>query len=149
MSKDRYSERWLPIEGYEGIYEISSRGRVRSLDRVVVDKNGKRTRHLKGRILTNVCANTGYHHVSLHRNNVRVERRQVQRIVAEAFLGKPSDPKMHVDHRNGVRDDNRVENLRWVHPAVNNNNTPYTRYLKNLLIEAEIPFKDEEQFHES
>ncbi|MPS58896.1 MAG: hypothetical protein E2594_17260 [Pseudomonas sp.] len=142
-------EQWLPVLGYEGLYEVSNQGRVRSLDRVVVDKNGARTRRMKGRVLNNICVNTGYHHISLHRNNKRIARRQVQRLVAEAFLGPPSDPGMYVDRRNGIRTDNRVQNLRWVHPAVNNNNTPYTRYLKEILTQASIPFKTEEEFHES
>ena len=142
------AERWAPVAGYEGLYEVSDHGRVRSLDRLVVDKTGTRQRLFKGRLLQNICASTGYHHVSLHRNNKRVERRQVHRLVAEAFLGRPATERMCVDHRNGARDDNRVSNLRWAHPAVNNNNTPCTRYLRSLLTQAGVPFKTEEEFHE-
>lgn len=142
-------EKWLPVVGYEGLYEVSNEGRVRSLDRIVVDKNGTRTRRLRGRILNNICASTGYHHISLHKNNKRISRRQVQRLVAEAFLGAPPTQGMYVDHRNGIRTDNRLQNLRWVLPAVNNNNTPYTRYLKETLQLAAIPFMTEEEFHES
>lgn len=141
------NEVWLPVSGYEGLYEVSDLGRIRSLDRVVVDKSGKRTRKFKGKILTNVCANTGYHLVSLHKNNKRVERRQVHRLVAETFLPNPECNSMYVDHRNGVRTDNRVENLRWVYPSENNNNTPYTRYLRSLLDDHSIKYKTEEEFN--
>ena len=88
-----------------------------------------------------------YHHVSLHKNNKRVTRRQVQRLVAEAFLNPPESDNMYVDHRDGVRINNCVENLRWVYPSENNNNTPYTRYLRKLLDEADIKYLTEEQFN--
>ena len=141
------TEIWKVIEGFEGLYEVSSHGNVRSLDREIQDKNGTRTRKFKGRVLSNICANTGYHHVALHKNNKRITRRQVQRLVAEAFLDVPESPSMYVDHRNGIRTDNRVENLRWVYPAENNNNTPYTRYLRGLLDDCKIEYLTEEQFN--
>ena len=48
------AEEWRPIAGFEGLYEVSNAGRVRSLDRTVKDKNGKRTRKFKGRELKDV-----------------------------------------------------------------------------------------------
>lgn len=78
-------EQWLPVINFEGLYEVSDKGRIRSLDRLVKDKNGNRTRYLKGRILTNICATTGYHMVSLHKNEKRKTRRTVHRLVMEAF----------------------------------------------------------------
>lgn len=138
-------EDWKPIVGFDGLYEVSSLGRVRSLPRVVIDKNGKRTRYLKGRILQNVCAQTGYHMVSLHRNAERVSRRTVHRLVMEAF-NPISKEGLIVDHINGVRHDNRLSNLRWVNFNVNNNNTPYIRYLQSVLKGYGIMYISEEDF---
>lgn len=138
-------EKWLPVKGYEGLYEISNHGKIRSLDRTVTDKNGARKRSFKGRLLTNICSNTGYHHVSLHRNNNRIERRQVHRLVAEHFIPNPDNLPM-VDHRNGNRVDNNVKNLRWASWSTNNNNTPYIRYLQSLLDAAGVDYICEEEF---
>jgi hypothetical protein len=138
---------WRPVEGFEGLYEVSDEGKVRSLDRVVKDKNGKRTRTFKGRELKDVCANTGYHHVSLHRNNERETRRQVQTLVAEAFLKESWFDGAQVDHIDGIRANNHVDNLRWVTPRENNLNTPYTRYLRGLLIQNNINFLDIKDFY--
>ncbi len=139
-------EVWLPVVNYEGLYEVSNRGRVRSLDRLVVDKSGKRTRLFKERILTNVCANTGYHMVSLHKNSSRESRRTVHRLVMIAFNPIDDYEQKIVDHINGVRHDNRLENLRWTDFITNNNNTPYIRYLQELLKQHSIKYIGEEQF---
>lgn len=141
------AEDWRPIKGFEGLYEVSNTGKVRSLDRIVKDKNGKRARKFKGRELKDVCANTGYHHVSLHKNSGRDVRRQVQTLVAEAFLSESWFEGAQVDHVDGIRDNNHVSNLRWVTPAQNNLNTPYTRYLRGLLIQNNIEYLDIEDFY--
>lgn len=138
-------EVWRDIEGYEGLYQVSSFGRVKSLDRVVADKNRKRTRTFKERILKNVCEQTGYHFVSLHKNSSRAERRSVHRIVAKTF-DPLFTPECIVDHINGIRTDNRVGNLRCVTFFENNRNTPYTRYLQNLLETNNIPYLRDYEF---
>ena len=142
------SEIWKPVKGYEGLYEISNHGRIKSLARTVTDKNGLRTRNFKERILTNICANTGYHHVSLHKNCKRIERRQVHRMVAEHFIDNPENLPM-VDHIDGDKINNHISNLRWASWNTNNNNTPYIRYLQKLLKDNHINYISEEVFHES
>lgn len=141
------AEEWRPVKGFEGLYEVSSTGKVRSLDRTVKDKNGKRVRKFRGRELKDVCANTGYHHVSLHKNSERDVRRQVQALVAEAFLEDSWFEGAQVDHIDGIRANNYVDNLRWVTPRENNLNTPYTRYLRGLLIQNNINFLDIKDFY--
>ena len=138
-------EYWLPIKNYEGLYEVSNYGRIRSLDRLVKDKIRNRTRLFKSRILTNVCTNTGYHMVSLHKNNKRCERRTVHRLVMETFV-PTENPTWIVDHINGIRNDNRLSNLRWASFDTNNRNTPYIRYLQNLLKENNITYVKEDNF---
>lgn len=139
-------EIWKPINGFEGLYEISNRGRVKSLPRVILDCNGNRTRHLTGRILTNVCAQTGYHFVSLHKNDKRQTRLTVHRILMKTFDPRPDMDNLIVDHINGIRSDNRIENLRWTTFNTNNRNTPYIRYLQSVLKENNITYIDEENF---
>lgn len=139
-------EIWKPVVGFEGLYEVSNLGRIKSLERLVTDKNGKRTRRFKERILNNVCITSGYHLVSLHRNEKRECRRLVHRLVMMAFdpVERPDD--YIVDHINGIRTDNRIENLRWADFNTNNRNTPYIRYLQNLLKENNIEYIGEDIF---
>jgi len=93
-------ERWLPIVGYEGLYEVSDLGRVRSLARNGTSKNG---RILKQQ---NYC---GYLSVIL--NNKGHKLIKVHRLVLLSFL--PIEEKKQVDHINQIKTDNRLENLRW------------------------------------
>ena len=96
---------WKPVKDYEGIYEVSNDGQVRSLDRT--DCAG---RSLKGKILTGMNHSLGYHTVKLARDG-SYKVAYVHRLVAQAFLG---DSDLQVDHINGDKRDNRVENLEWV-----------------------------------
>ena len=98
-------ERWLPIPGWEGLYEISDMGRVRSLDRIAA--NG---RFWKGRIRALTISN-GYLAVSLWRGGSG-EMRLVSGLVATVFCG-PKPPGKEVRHLNGDAWDNRAENLAW------------------------------------
>lgn len=105
------AERWLPVHGFEGRYEVSDLGRVRSLDRVQVKSDG-RTCTIKGRIRSLSRSGRGdYLTVSLKVDG-RTVTRFVHRLVAEAFLG-PRPPGLECCHGNGDGHDNRLENLRW------------------------------------
>ena len=103
-------ERWLPVPGWEGLYEGSNRGRVRSLDRVVERSDGVSQR-VRARELKQIRQRSGYMRVTLYGPDGGVGVR-VHRLVALAFLGDPG-PGRQVCHWNDVPDDNRVENLRW------------------------------------
>ena len=98
-------EQWLPVPGYEGKYEASSLGRIRSLDHYV-NAGGGRQRIAKGRVLKPFPAN--YYKVSLSGRR----KCNVHTLVALAFLG-PRPEGMEVCHNNGDRFDNRIENLRY------------------------------------
>lgn len=101
-------EVWKDVVGYEGIYEVSSIGNVKSLNYY---RKGT-PRLLK--LTVNVC---GYPVFSAFKDGKK-KQIKVHRAVAEAFLKKP-DGKDVVDHINTIRNDNRVENLRWVTTAEN------------------------------
>lgn len=106
---DILDEKWLPVAGFEDAYAVSDHGRIKSLARTV--DMGLYTRDLKERMLSFTLLPGGYRQVQLNRNG-KATARLVHRVVLEAFVG-PCPDGMEALHRNGVRDDNRPENLRW------------------------------------
>ena len=107
-------EEWRPIEGYEGLYEVSSYGRVRSLDKYVKSGYGS-YRLRKGKILSPGIRPDGYLVVSLQYKMFRVHR-----LVAQAFILNP-DNLSQVNHKDENKANNRVDNLEWCDSKYNNN----------------------------
>ena len=101
-------EVWKDIEGYEN-YQVSNYGRVRSLDRWVIDKGS--VRFIKGIIKKPNTINGGYLQVPLWKNG-KGKSYLVHRLVAEAFLDNPDNYK-EINHKNEVKTDNRAENLEY------------------------------------
>ena len=97
---------WRPVSGYEGLYEVSSNGQVRSVRRT--DNLGRR---VGGRPIRPDTLGRGYLRVTLYRGGRR-HRRWVHHLVLEAFIG-PQPTGQEALHLNDAADDNRVENLRW------------------------------------
>lgn len=97
---------WLPVIGWEGLYEVSDRGEVRSLDRV--DRFGRR---YAGRVLSTDTIKGGYLRVALAREGI-VKRRQVHHLVLESFVSS-RPPGMEGCHGDGNPVNNRLDNLRW------------------------------------
>ena len=103
-------EEWRPIEGYEGLYEVSSYGKVRSLDRYV--KNGHSSYRLqKGRVLSPTKDRYGYLFVILTCNG-KHKMFLVHRLVAQAFIIN-FDNLLEVNHKDEDKTNNSVENLEW------------------------------------
>ena len=102
---------WKPVLGYEGRYEVSNLGEVRSLERVVTRHDGFKQTH-GAKMLKQTIGTHGYYAVALCNGGKSGKTRTVHSIVAEAFLGERLDghETMHI---NGIRTDNRVENLRY------------------------------------
>lgn len=98
-------EIWKDVDEYEGIYQVSSHGRVKRV------APGPST--WPGRLLKPGRNTYGYLHVSLYRDG-KEQTVAVHRLVAEAFLERPSPGHNEVNHKNGDKTDNRVENLEWV-----------------------------------
>jgi hypothetical protein len=114
MVENTDPEEWKDVPGWEGYYQVSSLGRVRSVDRAVTQKSrwGIQNRIMRGKLLKlNSCTNK-YLFVTLSRPGEKPKAHLVHRLVAFAFHGNP--PLDHeVCHTNGIRTDNRSANLRW------------------------------------
>ena len=111
-------EKWRDVRGYEGLYQVSSEGMVRSLDRYVTHSRNPDFNVLrKGKIMSPVNHGNGYLYVSLTMRGKR-KNHYIHRLVAEAFVRNPNAFN-EVDHKNRNRRDNRAENLRWVDHADN------------------------------
>lgn len=112
-------EIWKDILGFEGRYQVSTEGKVRSLDRVEKTSAGW-SRNRKGRVLRSSSGNGQGHYcsVALGRNVYRL----VHRLVAEAFL-QNIDNLPHVNHKDKDTKNNNVNNLEWVTPTMNMNHS--------------------------
>lgn len=111
-------EIWKDIKGYEGLYQISNLGRLRSLDRYVRHKKIKSLRLLKGKIMSPTISNSTGYLVSTLYNKGKGKQVTIHRLVAETFIPNPEN-KPEVNHINGIRDDDRVENFEWVNRSEN------------------------------
>lgn len=109
-------EIWKDIEGYEELYQVSNLGRIRSLDRYVGYK-GIKKRLIKGSLKIGTVTQKGYVKVTLFKNG-KGTTREIQRIVAETFINNP-DCKEQVNHIDGDKQNNRVDNLEWCSPKEN------------------------------
>ena len=105
---DQTIERWRPVPGWEGFYEVSDHGRVRSLDRWVV---GQRRRYWPGKVLTPWEHSFGYLSVTLAMVG-RMQKYTVHRLVLLAFVWPPPEGT-EACHWNGDPTDNALANLRW------------------------------------
>ena len=108
-------EEWKPIEGYEGYYEISTFGRIKSLPRYVIKDNKGNKALKKGKIIKPLKGGTTpYEIVGLHKEGTRTNY-FVHRLVAKAFI--PNDDPLNkplINHKNEMKNDNWVDNLEWV-----------------------------------
>ena len=106
-------EIWKDIKGYEGYYQVSNLGNVRSLDRV-----GRTGKNLKGRVLKQKTTK-GYNMVGLYKDG-KQKHKTVSRLVAKAFVNNP-DKKPEVNHIDENKQNNKADNLEWVTAKENSN----------------------------
>lgn len=106
-------EIWKDIPGYEGIYQVSNLGRIKSIDRYIYFiNNGTPTKKFhKGRILKQDIDEDGYYRINLRYNN-KDKRYGVHRLVASAFISNDKNLPT-VNHKDGNKQNNSVENLEW------------------------------------
>jgi hypothetical protein len=104
------NEIWKDVVGWEGLYEVSNIGRVRSVDRYLGHPNSPTGAFRKGKILT--PKSKKYADIHLWRNSKYVST-HVHRLVAIAFIDNPEN-KPEVNHRDGNKLNNHISNLEWV-----------------------------------
>lgn len=107
---ENHLEIWKDIAGYEGYYQVSNYGNVKSLDRIVQSKQMQKS--IKGKVLKKSLMKIGYCSVNLC---IKGKCRQslIHRMVGMAFIPNPENKK-EINHKNGIRHDNYYENLEWV-----------------------------------
>jgi hypothetical protein len=119
------NQMWKPIPGYEGLYEASNKGLIRSVERDIVRKNG-RTFHIQPTVLSpypqySTLRGKKYfmgYQVALRKNN-KSKSHLVHRLVCLAWYGLPPDSKWQVNHIDGNRENNNKDNLEWTTPSCN------------------------------
>lgn len=115
------TERWLPVADFEGTYEVSDAGKIRSLDRIITCPSrwsDVSTRIQKGKILQPGTKPGGYLFVGLYNGNGSVKFFMTHRLVAGAFIG-PCPQGMEVAHKDGDKKNCTLSNLRYDTPKGN------------------------------
>lgn len=118
-------EIWKEIDGYNGVYFVSNLGQVKSIDHYCSNRtgSGKQT----GRVFKIQVSYKGYLRVALSKNKKKFHT-SVHRLIAKAFIPNPEN-KPQVNHINGIKSDNRIENLEWC-----TNGENMTHAFKNNLV---------------
>jgi hypothetical protein len=116
-------EQWKEIKGYEGWYEISSFGVIRSVDRKVDFEDGRYANY-KGKLIKKVVNSNGYYVSTLWKNS-KSKTVYIHRLVAEYFILNP-DNKKFINHIDGNKLNNTIENLEWVTQLENSKHAQQT-----------------------
>lgn len=122
-SEETTCEEWRDVPGFDGVYQVSNLGRVRSLPRKVWNYTKP------GRIMADYCKPNGYKTVGLSHGGKHCKHAYVHRLVAQAFIPNPENLP-EINHKNFDKKDNRVSNLEWVTSAENKAHFRASQYAK-------------------
>lgn len=128
-------EIWKDVVGYEGFYQVSNYGKIRSMDREITQKNGRK-RFYKGEIKSFAKDKDGYLIVCLNKEG-KQKNHKVHRLVGESFIVNYENKPL-INHIDEDKSNNHVENLEWA--THYENNTHGTRIIKTIE-ENSIPVK--------
>ena len=128
-------EIWKKIIGFEKQYEISSIGNLRSIDRLVDHYRGGK-RLYKGSIKNTRLNDKGYYRCNLKKDGKRYDF-TIHRLVAIAFLDKAENKEI-INHINGIKSDNRIENLEWCTASENVIHAVKERLIKTKLTDIQV-----------
>lgn len=110
MNNNTGKEIWKDIKGYEGYYQISNLGRVRSVDRIVESEH-RSPQFMKGQIKKVIVRDDSYKYVTLYKDN-KGQNKYIHRLVAEAFIPNPDNYPI-INHKDENPSNNNIENLEW------------------------------------
>lgn len=136
MINQEPDEIWKPVDGYEGIYEVSNIGRVKSLPKTIIIKQPKAIRIFQSRLFKKSVNRYGYIIVSLHLN-LKIKQFKVHRLVAKAFIPNP-DNKPYVNHIDGDKQNNHVTNLEWCTAQENSIHAVRNGLLRNSSLKGDL-----------
>ncbi len=108
---------WFDVFGFEGIYEITRSGMIRSVRRYITYKDGRSGYWTDGQRLHPSLSNTGYYYVNLRKDG-RLYPRRVHRMLLETFV-EPRPVGFECRHLDGNKTNNKLENLKWGTPKEN------------------------------
>ena len=134
----RSEEKWKDIQGYEGLYQVSNLGNVRSLDRIV--KHYPKDYFQEGRVLKSALTKNGYPMVVLLNHNDR-KTKKIHRLVAEAFIPNLNNYNV-VNHKDENKENNCVENLEWCTSKYNANYGSRNKKMAKALSKKVAMIKD-------
>jgi len=118
-------EIWKDVSGYEGLYQVGSSGKIKSL--ITKGLIGKNKTDTTERLMTPAVNDKGYLRISIINSDSKRKSHRVHRLVAIEFIPNP-DSKKEVNHINGIKTDNRIENLEWC--TLSENTKHYHKFLK-------------------
>jgi hypothetical protein len=114
---------WEPVVGFEGVYEVSDQGGVRSIDRIIArysDFHGHFQQFRRGILLTNHVDRYGYYYVHLRNAEQSLDvKLKVHKLVAQSFIGLCPEDKDQINHLDCDKQNNHVDNLEWVNASEN------------------------------
>lgn len=118
------NEMWKDIPNFDGKYQVSNMGNVRSIARTIIRRNGRK-QQIESKMLVSRKSGCGYLYVTLH-NEGKKETIRVHRLVASLFLKNPNNLPV-VNHKDENKQNNNVDNLEWCTQQYN------IMYSKNIM----------------